>query len=137
MAQMLAASALLELPAAEWSPRYEDPRVTQAVEAIAAAYPRRIGNVRLAREAHLHPSAFLRLFRQCTGHTPLQHLTSLRLEEACSMLHFDDASLDEIAEKTGFADRAYFTRVFSREMNCPPARYRKLVNVSNRLRPDG
>jgi AraC-like DNA-binding protein len=137
MAQMLVASALLELPNESWSPRFEDPRVTHAVESIAAVYPERIDNTRLAQEAHMHPTAFLRLFRQCTGHTPLRHLLNLRLEEACNMLHFDDASLDEIAEKTGFADRGYFTRIFSREMNCPPAKYRKLVNVSNRLRPDG
>lgn len=134
-AQMLAASALLELPHEGWAPRYEDPRITQAVESIAAAYPARIDNKTLAREAHLHPAAFLRLFRQTTGHTPLRHHLNLRLEEACNLLHFDDASLDEIAEKTGFGDRGYFTRVFSREMNCPPAKYRSYVNVSNRLRP--
>lgn len=135
--QSLVASALFELPAEGWAPRFEDARITRAVESIVRAYPIKIDNGTLAREAGLHPSAFIRLFRQCTGHTPLRYLTNLRLEEACSMLHYDDASLDEIAAKTGFGERGYFTRVFSRSMNCPPARYRKLVNVSNRLRPSG
>lgn len=135
LSQILVSLALLGLPSTDWAPRFEDPRITRAVASIAEAYPARIDNLTLAREAHMHPSAFIRLFRRCTGHTPLQHLMNIRLEEACSMLHHDEASLDEIAEKTGFGDRGYFTRVFSRALSCPPARYRTLVNVSNRLRP--
>ncbi len=137
LAQSLIATALLQLPRNGWAPRFEDARITRAVAAIREKYPERIANATLAREARMHPSAFIRLFRRCTGHTPLQHLVNLRLEEACSMLHYDEASLDEIAAKTGFGERGYFTRVFTRGMNCSPARYRKLVNVSSRLRPGG
>lgn len=137
LAQILVSQALMELPEGLWGPRFEDPRITCAVEAITRNYPERIPNEKLAHEARLHPSAFIRLFRQHTGHTPVEYLMNQRLEEACSMLHFDEASIDEIAERTGFSDRAYFTRIFSRAMNCSPGRYRKLVNVSERLRPDG
>lgn len=135
LSQILVSLSLLEIPRTEWAPRFEDPRVTCAVDSIAREYPARIDNATLARKARMHPSAFIRLFRQCTGHTPLNYLMNLRLEEACSMLHYDEASLDEIAEKTGFGDRGYFTRIFSRKLHCSPAKYRKLVNVSNRLRP--
>lgn len=135
LSQILVSKALLELPLNEWTPRFEDPRITRAVDAITKEYPAKIDNGTLARKARMHPSAFIRLFRQCTGHTPLDYLTNLRLEEACSMLHYDEASLDEIADKTGFGERGYFTRIFSRNLNCSPAKYRKLVNVSNRLRP--
>lgn len=135
LSQILVSLALLELPLIEWAPRFENTRITRAVDSIAKEYPAKIANTVLAREARMHPSAFIRLFRQCTGHTPLNFLVNLRLEEACSMLHYDEASLDEIADKTGFGERGYFTRVFTRGMNCSPAKYRKLVNVSNRLRP--
>jgi AraC-like DNA-binding protein len=135
LSQILVSLAVAELPLIRWTPRFEDARVTQAVDSIGKAYPAKIGNATLAREARMHPSAFIRLFRQCAGCTPLRYLMNLRLEEACTLLHFDDASLDEIAQKTGFGDRNYFTRVFSRSQNCSPAKYRKLVNVSNRLRP--
>lgn len=135
LSQVLVSLALLELPLEKWAPRFEDPRITGAADSIARAYPSKIANATLARKARMHPSAFIRLFRRCTGHTPLNYLTNLRLEEACTMLHYDEASLDEIADKTGFGERGYFTRVFSRSLNCSPAKYRKLVNVSNRLRP--
>ena len=137
LSQILVSLALSDLPLGEWAPRFTDPRITRAVDAIAHAHPARINNSTLAREAGMHPSAFIRLFRQCTGHSPLKYSMNLRLEEACIMLHYDEASLDEIAEKTGFGDRNYFSRIFSRSLNCSPARYRKLVNVSSRLRPGG
>ena len=117
--------------------RNRDPRITRAVNRILSAYPGKLANATLAREARLHPSAFIRLFRQCTGHTPLNYLMNLRLEEACSMLQYDEDTLEEIAGKTGFGDRNYFSRIFSRKLNCSPARYRQLVNVSSRLRPGG
>lgn len=135
LSQILVSSALMELPSDEWAPRFEDARITRAVESIGKRYPEWVGNAALAREARMHPSAFIRLFRQCTGSTPLNYLMNMRLEEACSMLHYDDAPLEEVAEKTGFGDRGYFTRVFSRSLSCSPAKYRKLVNVSNRMRP--
>ena len=135
LSQVLVSMALLELPLNEWAPRFEDSRITRAVDSIAKEYPSKIDNTTLARKARMHPSAFIRLFRQCTGHTPLNYLMNQRLEEACTMLHYDEASLDEIADKTGFGERGYFTRVFTRGLNCSPAKYRKLVNVSNRLRP--
>ena len=135
LSQILVSLALLKLSPEDWAPRFEDARITSAVESVTAAYPAKIANTVLAHKAGMHPSAFIRLFRQCTGHTPLDYLMNLRLEEACSMLHYDDATLDEIAERTGFGERGYFTRVFSRSLSCSPARYRKLVNVSKRLRP--
>jgi AraC-like DNA-binding protein len=135
LSQILVSLAVLKLPMTQWTPRFEDARVTRAVDSIGKAYPSRIDNATLAHAARMHPSAFIRLFRKCAGCTPFRHLMNLRLEEACTLLHFDEASLDEIAQKTGFGDRNYLTRVFSRSQNCSPAKYRRLVNVSNRLRP--
>lgn len=135
--QMLVADALSMLPKELWTERFEDARITRAVGAIREAYPRRLPNPTLAREAGLHAASFLRLFARHTGHTPRAYLMHLRMEEACSLLHHDEASLDEIAERTGFCDRSYFTRVFTRRMNCSPAHYRRLVNVSERKRPSG
>jgi len=64
----------------------------------------------------------------------VDYLTNLRLEEACVALHYGDASIEEVAEKTGFCDRAYFSRIFRARMGIAPARYRHLVNADNKLR---
>lgn len=60
---------------------------------------------------------------------------NLRIEEACVLLHQLAAGIDEIAERSGFCDRTYFSRVFVGRLNCTPARYRGLVNTADRLRP--
>lgn len=131
----LVAECLLQIPDTHWQERFEDVRVTDAVARIRQGYPRRVAVIRLARAAAMSPAAFIRLFKRCTGRTPLAYANGLRIEEACTLLHQSESSIDEIAERTGFADRSHFTRVFSSRMNCPPARYRKLVNAARRLRP--
>ncbi len=133
-AQALLSLVLLTVPESHWAPRWEDARITAAAATIRGAYPRRLANAQLAHDAGLHPGAFIRLFRQTTGHTPGGFLANLRLEEACVLLHYSDLSIDEVAAKTGFPDRGYFSRQFAARIGIPPARYRKLVNSDNRLR---
>jgi AraC-like DNA-binding protein len=135
LAHHLIADCLLQSPATYWRERYEDTRITKAAERIRRSYPRRLPVEKLAKSASLSAAAFIRLFKAYTGRTPLEYLTGLRIEEACTLLHQSEATIDEITERVGFSDRAYFTRMFSQRMNCPPAYYRNLVNASNRLRP--
>ena len=120
-AQALLSLALLTVPEADWAPRWEDARITAAAAAIRAAYPSKLANAVLAHQAGLHPGAFIRLFRQTTGHTPGEFLANLRLEEACTLLHSSELSIDEVAAKTGFSDRGYFSRRFAARIGISPA----------------
>ena len=45
-------------------------------------------------------------------------------ERASELLVSTDYSIDRIAEACGFANRYYFTRVFTQRMGLPPGRYR-------------
>lgn len=134
LGQALVSLALLSIPAGDWVGRYDDARITEAVTSIRSGYPRRTANAALAKVAGLHPGAFGRLFRQVTGETPGRFLVNLRMEEACVLLQTTELTIDEVAEKTGFCDRGYFSRIFARRMGLAPARYRRLVNSDNRLR---
>lgn len=132
--QALLSLALLQIPREAWSVRYGDARITEAVTTLRSNYPARTSNAALARKAGLHPGAFRRLFRQVTGETTGGFLANLRMEEACVLLQTSELTIDEVAEKTGFCDRAYFSKIFTRRMGLSPAKYRKLVNSDNRLR---
>ena len=57
--------------------------------------------------------------------SPGQFLNKLRIGEAAGMLVRTSASLDTIAQTTGFADRFYLSRVFKRTTGKTPAGYRK------------
>jgi AraC-like DNA-binding protein len=85
---------------------------------------RPLSNARLAEVALTSESRFIRRFRDATGQTPARYVQDRRLRRAAEALVATDHSIDEIAERCGFANRYYFTRVFSQRMGVPPARYR-------------
>ena len=74
----------------------------------------------LAREAGLSPTHFSRAFKESTGRAPHQHLMALRLDRARRLLEGPDAMLSDIAQRTGFADQAHFTRFFKRRFGVTP-----------------
>lgn len=133
-AQEYLSRVLQQVPAEAWMLPAADERVSASIRRIKSSYPARLPLQLLAREASLHPGSFARLFRAVTGHSPLQYLNNLRMEEACFLLHRTELSIDEVAAKLGFADRLYFTRLFTARLGISPAKYRRLVNTDNRLR---
>jgi AraC-like DNA-binding protein len=83
-----------------------------------------MSNARLAEIALSSESRFIRRFREATGRTPARYVQERRLERASELLISTDFSIDRVAETCGFANRYYFTRVFTQRMGLPPGRYR-------------
>ena len=81
-------------------------------------------NMRLAEVAMSSESLFIRRFREVTGQTPARYVQDRRVHRAAELLVSTDQTIDQIADCCGFANRYYFTRVFTQRMGCPPARYR-------------
>lgn len=78
----------------------------------------------LARAAHFSPAQFRRSFRRYIGSTPHEYLTSKRLETAKYLLAHTDSPLAAVAERIGFYDAAYFSRIFKKHYGISPTRYR-------------
>jgi AraC family transcriptional regulator len=74
----------------------------------------------LAREVGLSPAHFARAFRESTGRAPHRYLLTMRLAQARRLLDTPDAMLSDVAQRTGFADQAHFTRLFKREFGTTP-----------------
>lgn len=69
---------------------------------------------------------FRRLFKSETGLSPLQYLLELRVQFAANLLIADNnLSISEIAEKSGFEDNFYFSRMFKKHKKFTPSNYRK------------
>jgi AraC-like DNA-binding protein len=81
-------------------------------------------NALLAELAHASESHFIRLFRRVFGRTPARHVQERRVACGADLLRHTDLSIDEIAERCGFANRYHFTRVFAKTLGQPPARFR-------------
>ena len=67
---------------------------------------------------------FLRLFQRDIGQTPHSYLSYIRIRNARRLLREGEFSIDEIAEKTGFANRYHFTRIFKKYTFTTPGDYR-------------
>ncbi len=83
-----------------------------------------LDNARLAEIAHSSESCFIRRFREAMGQTPARYVQNRRVARAAELLVCTNYSVDEIAQRCGFANRFYFSRVFSERVGRPPVRYR-------------
>ncbi len=78
----------------------------------------------LAAAAGLSPRGLSKAMQREFGLAPVQILAQARVREAASLLANTHDSIDTIAEKTGFPNRFYFSRVFKRQTGYSPARLR-------------
>ena len=69
---------------------------------------------------------FRRCFKQDTGTTPLDYLTTLRITQAKKLLRaMPPQSVESIAAGCGFKDEFYFSRTFKKRVGISPLAYRK------------
>ena len=63
-------------------------------------------------------------FISITGQTPVKYLTAVRMKNAKVMLYSSSGRISEIAQRCGFVDTAYFSRVFKKSFGMSPKEYR-------------
>src|SRR5690606_25962239 len=65
-------------------------------------------------------------FKEEYGITPIQYLTSVRLEKAKTLLLETNLTLEQIAETIGYQNGFYVNRLFMKHMKITPSAYRKM-----------
>ncbi|MBA3684223.1 MAG: helix-turn-helix transcriptional regulator [Planctomycetes bacterium] len=68
---------------------------------------------------------FARRFQRATGRSPARYVLERRVALASHHLAYGDDSIDEVASRCGFADRAHFAKAFARIRTIPPGRFRR------------
>jgi iron complex transport system substrate-binding protein len=66
-----------------------------------------------------------KLFKKQTGHSLMEFVIQVRMEQAKAFLLHSDATVQEIAEKVGYADRYYYSRLFAKYVGMSPIRFKK------------
>jgi AraC-like DNA-binding protein len=79
----------------------------------------------LARAASLSKFHFIRKFKQLTGHAPIQHFIHLKMQHACQLLDTTQEPVKRIANRVGYEDPHYFSRLFKRVIGVSPQQYRR------------
>ncbi|MBN2062099.1 MAG: helix-turn-helix domain-containing protein [Deltaproteobacteria bacterium] len=67
---------------------------------------------------------FRRRFKQQVGLSPHRYFLMRKIERAKELLLFTDLEVKEVAERLGFSDPYYFSRVFKDWARLPPAKFR-------------
>lgn len=75
----------------------------------------------------MHPTAFIRYFKNRMGMPPLKYIKYLRLERAKLYLETTDYTIQEIAALTGFTTTSHFSREFKSTYGMTPVQDRKTL----------
>ena len=100
-------------------------RLCRARDFLADRFDRRVPLEDAAREAHLSPFYFSRLFTEAFGETPHEFVTRRRIERAKRLLLADSASVTDICFDLGYESLGSFSTRFRSLTGLSPVAFRK------------
>ncbi|MFD2328903.1 helix-turn-helix transcriptional regulator [Cohnella sp. GCM10020058] len=83
----------------------------------------------IAGQCGLRASQLSTRFQAAYGMSPIRFATSVRLARAAKLLVETDLTLDDVAERCGYQNAFYFSRVFSKQMKISPSLFRRANRV--------
>jgi AraC-like DNA-binding protein len=90
----------------------------------------------IAAHAGYSPAYFSRVWKSRTGHAPVDYLTELRLQKAREALVLTTAPVGAIAQRVGFDDALYFSKLFRARIGLAPTEYRRRSAETGQRRTD-
>ncbi|NUA27751.1 AraC family transcriptional regulator [Cupriavidus basilensis] len=102
-----------------------DARLSKAIDAVLRAPAEPWSVASLAAVCNVSRATFARRFAQLSGETPLQFVTTLRMEMAARLLTLDRGSAASIGEHCGYASEAAFGRAFKAYFGVGPGMFRR------------
>ncbi|WP_019909441.1 helix-turn-helix domain-containing protein [Paenibacillus sp. HW567] len=96
----------------------------QASELIMQLYAEDISLQSVADRINVNASYLSRVFKQETGENFVSFLTRLRMEKAKHMLKEKNVKVYEVAERVGYPNTAYFSKLFKKLCGMSPEEYR-------------
>jgi two-component system response regulator YesN len=99
--------------------------ITKAIEYIKQHYREELTLQVVADSIHVSKSYFSNLFKKQAGQNFIDYLIDLRLHEAKRLLVQNECKIYEVAEKSGFNDVKYFSKLFKKMTQMTPVEYRE------------
>lgn len=78
----------------------------------------------ICSKTHISKYHLCRIFKENMGITITEYIKRKRISLACQFLRDTNLKITEIAEKCGFSDSSFFTKVFVSEHSITPTQYR-------------
>jgi AraC family transcriptional regulator len=109
--------------------KYEDTVISNVVEMIHSKPEAAIKFQHIAKNLQMSQSMLTARFQKVVGVSPVQYLTSVRLNKARSLLLETEMTIDEISIICGYQNGFYLSRIFTKTMGITPSRYRSTNRV--------
>jgi two-component system response regulator YesN len=106
----------------EWN--RTNPVVRRVLTKITNCYNEPLSIKTISAEIGINPSYLGYLFKQETGQYFSDYLNGIRLQEAQKLLIHTEYSIRDIAEKTGYSNASYFSKIFQNQCGMSPVKYR-------------
>jgi len=90
----------------------------------------------LAAACGMSRSAFALRFKELVEQTPLEYLTSWRMQKATALLQKGDKKLFEVAKSVGYDSDAAFSKAFKRIVGITPRHYRRSTGSISELKAE-
>jgi AraC-like DNA-binding protein len=99
--------------------------IKHALAYLHQHYHHQITRRQVAQAAGMSEDYLSRLFHRELGLSPWDYLNRLRIQQAKERLRESDDSIQMVARRVGFHDRAYFSRIFRMLTGVPPQAFRE------------
>nr|WP_285817710.1 helix-turn-helix domain-containing protein [Echinimonas agarilytica] len=109
--------------------QYQDSTASKRIENIlnyvASHYQTKIDAEQMAQLTSMTPVSFSKYFKRVFKKTFTSYLNEYRISQACGLLVRTDESVEEIADRCGYQNMAFFHRQFKTIMGQTPLKYRQ------------
>ena len=100
--------------------------VIKAIQIIHAGYQKGINLEEIANALHITPEYLSSIFTKEVGQTYSAYMKEFRIRRAKELLVQTDLRTYEVADKVGYPDAKYFSRVFREVTGLSPGEYQRL-----------
>ncbi|NHN31923.1 helix-turn-helix transcriptional regulator [Paenibacillus sp. S3N08] len=109
--------------------RQLDPAMLKAAGWLQQHAFKQVALRELGASLDLSPVQFSRKFQAAYGTTPMDYLTAMRIQKAQTLLLETEMTLEQIAERCGYENGFYLSRMFSKKKGISPSLYRNMHRV--------
>ena len=110
-------------------------QIEKVIAYMTENFDRDISLEQLLKKANMSRRNFYRHFNSCTGTSPFEYLSQLRIRRAIELLRDADISITETANVCGFTDANYMCRIFRTRYGISPGQIRKKLRTDSELSP--
>lgn len=102
----------------------QNKHVTDVIRYMQSHLDKNLTLEQLAETFDLSKSYLNAIFKKHTQHAPMDFYTNLKMKEACKLLKVTDLYIYEIAQRLGYKDQYYFSRIFKKVVGISPKEYK-------------